>query len=351
MTNTRAAVGVQRLIRRLFACLGVVVLGAALAGCESSGSIFGANPLTAATPEPVAAAPTKATLSFAPIVGAPTDVSSKLSGSVVSAVSSKNVPVASGSSGKPDYTVHGFLVAAAESAGTKISYIWDVRGPDGNRAHRISGEEIIQGKPAKDPWTKVDQAVIDKIAGNTSTQLAAWVPTKAPAASTAAVAQAPAAGATTTPQPVSLSTPSTASNSGKLVDGQVVAATPAAAAGGKFGTIVPAVVGAPGDGASSLTQAIQRQLSTNGVALTQTPGPSAYTVQGRVQMGPPTNGKQAIKIEWQVLDPAGKRVGAVTQNNVVPQGSLDGPWGRVAEAAAGAAAKGILKLLPNKGVN
>lgn len=329
--------------------MAIVILGASLAGCES-GSLFGGNTLAGASTEPAATAqPSKATLAFAPVVGAPADVSTKLSGSVISAVSNKNVPVASGAGGKSDYTVHGFLVAAAESTGTKISYIWDVRGPDGNRAHRITGEEIVKGKPAKDPWTQVDQAVIDRIASNTSAQLAAWVPTKLPAPTT--VAQAPA-GATTPAQPISLNAPSSASSGAKLVDGQVVASAPSAAPAGKFGTLVPAVVGAPGDGATSLTAAIQRQLSTNGIALAQAPGPTAYTVQGRVQMGPPSNGKQAIKIEWQVLDPAGKKVGTVSQNNVVPQGSLDGPWGRVAEAAAGAAAKGIIKLLPsNTGVN
>lgn len=342
----------QGLSRRLSAGIAIIVLGATLAGCES-GSIFGGNPLAGVGPEPVtAAAPAKATLAFAPLIGAPADVSTKLNSSVMSAVSGKNVPVASGTNAAADYTVRGYLVAATEKTGTKLSYIWDVTDATGKRAHRITGEEVVQGKPSKDPWAQVDQAVIDRIASNTSTQLAAWVPLKQPVAlATTAVAQAPSStGAATAAQPVSLAGAS-AAGSAKLVDGQIVAPTPVSATAGKFGTLVPAVVGAPGDGSSALTAAIQNQLSTQGVALTQTPGPTAYTVQGRVQMGPPANGKQAIKIEWNVLDPVGKKVGTVSQNNVVPQGSLDGPWGRVAEAIAGGAAKGIIKLLPKTGVN
>jgi hypothetical protein len=36
----------------------------------------------------------------------------------------------------------------------------------------------------------------------------------------------------------------------------------------------------------------------------------------------------------------------VSQQNTIPKGSLNGPWGAIADAAAGAAADGIVKLLP-----
>ena len=54
--------------------------------------------------------------------------------------------------------------------------------------------------------------------------------------------------------------------------------------------------------------------------------------------------KQNVRIDWVVLDPSGQRVGTVSQNNNVPKGSLDGPWGAIADTAAGAAADGIVKL-------
>jgi hypothetical protein len=111
--------------------------------------------------------------------------------------------------------------------------------------------------------------------------------------------------------------------------------------------VVPAVTGAPGDGTSSLTAAIKRELANKGIAVAERASPSAYRVEGAVTMGEPREGKQAIQIEWVVKDPQGKRLGTVSQKNDIPEGSLDGAWGRTAEQAAGAAVQGIFKLLPS----
>jgi hypothetical protein len=69
-------------------------------------------------------------------------------------------------------------------------------------------------------------------------------------------------------------------------------------------------------------------------------------VEGNVILGAGRDGKQAIQIEWVVRDPHGKKLGTVSQKNDIPEGSLDGAWGRVADQAANAAVQGILKLLP-----
>ena len=45
-------------------------------------------------------------------------------------------------------------------------------------------------------------------------------------------------------------------------------------------------------------------------------------------------------------DPQGKKLGTVSQKNEIAEGSLDGPWGKIADQAAGAAVQGIVKLLP-----
>ena len=111
-------------------------------------------------------------------------------------------------------------------------------------------------------------------------------------------------------------------------------------------TIVAPVSGAPGDGTKSLTAAIKKRLYAKGVKLATVPTGNTYTVKGTVSVTDGSGGKQSIRIDWQVLDPNGKRVGTVSQQNNIPKGSLDGPWGAVADAAAGAAADGIIKLLP-----
>ncbi len=115
--------------------------------------------------------------------------------------------------------------------------------------------------------------------------------------------------------------------------------------------MVPSVVGAPGDGGVALTSAIQRELTRSGIALTDTPSANTYKVEGKVVVGEGQNGKQPIQIDWNVKDPKGKKLGTVSQKNEIPQGSLDGAWGKTADAAASAAAQGIVKLLPQTKVN
>jgi hypothetical protein len=116
--------------------------------------------------------------------------------------------------------------------------------------------------------------------------------------------------------------------------------------------LVPAVTGAPGDGSKSLAAAIQRELSGRGVTVSERAAPGAYRVEGTVVMGKAEGGKQAISIEWLVRDPQGKKLGTVSQKNEIAEGSLDGPWGKVADQAAGAAVQGIVKLLPQgKAIN
>ncbi len=110
--------------------------------------------------------------------------------------------------------------------------------------------------------------------------------------------------------------------------------------------MVPSVTGAPGDGSVALTSAIQRELARSGIALADKASAQTYRVEGKVIVGEGKEGKQPIQIDWNVKDPQGKKLGTVSQKNEIPQGSLDGAWGKTADAAAAAAAQGILKLLP-----
>ena len=113
-------------------------------------------------------------------------------------------------------------------------------------------------------------------------------------------------------------------------------------------TQVRAVRGAPGDGRISLTNALKGELKRNGIKLSNTKVAGGYTVTGSVKLDNLPNNKQKVNIVWKVLDANGNRVGTVSQNNVIPNGSLNGAWGATAKAAASAAAKGIVKLLPGK---
>jgi hypothetical protein len=47
-----------------------------------------------------------------------------------------------------------------------------------------------------------------------------------------------------------------------------------------------------------------------------------------------------------VLGPDGNQLGVTRQTKDIRQGSFDKAWGKAAEAAAGAAAQDIVKLIP-----
>jgi hypothetical protein len=61
---------------------------------------------------------------------------------------------------------------------------------------------------------------------------------------------------------------------------------------------------------------------------------------------PAAKGKETIVIVWVVLGPDGNQLGVTRQTKDVRKGSLDKTWGKAADAAAGAAAQDIAKLIP-----
>ena len=280
-------------------------MGGLLSG---AGSLFGGSPKIA----------------VAPIIGAPESVTKELTQALIVAGNDRNLTLMPGTEGA-NYTLRGYLLAAPERQGSKISYIWDVTDAEGTRVTRVSGEEIASRGTSSNPWRGVDDKVIRSIANNTTSQLAADLP-GGRSASSPSVAAAPAAtttAATTTaaaPKPAPAPKPS--------------------------GVVVAAVSGAPGDGSRSLATALKKKLYADGVKLVNGTSGNVYTVKGIVKLTDAGGGKEKIQIDWRVLDPNGKRLGTVSQQNTIPKGSLNGPWGAIADAAAGAAADGIVKLLP-----
>ncbi len=108
------------------------------------------------------------------------------------------------------------------------------------------------------------------------------------------------------------------------------------------------VVGAPGDGDQALTSALGRQLEARGLKLAAAVQANVYEVQGTVRIAPGTKGKESVTIVWVVLGPDGVQLGVTRQTKDVRKGSLDKRWGKAAEAAAGAAAEDIAKLIPRE---
>lgn len=248
-------------------------------------------------------------------------------------MTSQNIRVANSPTDKAEYTLRGYVVSSLDKKTNKvkISYIWDVTDAAGKGVHRVSGEESVPAAKSQDPWTAVTPAVVQSISSKTVASLSSWLP----AHSSPAVAHNAMPSPTPTSAPPPAAPPTqTASITGSIAKPGVVSAR------------VPSVAGAPGDGSSSLSGALRRELARNGVTLTDGASRTTYTVTGKVALGAAKDGMQPISIDWNVTDPDGKKLGTVSQKNSVPQGSLDGSWGKTADAAAAAAAQGIVKLLP-----
>jgi len=268
-------------------------------------------------------------MDLAPIVGAPPNVATELAQELVTAGEQNKLTLTPEGSGSP-YTLRGYLLATNEKKGSKISYILDVADSKGQRVTRVSGEQLVPSRRGSDPWSGVDSEVLRSLAAKITSELAASL-----------------SGGRASP-PVA-STPPPSPGSSPSARAPAAAASPAPVARAPKGpvtTMVSPVSGAPGDGSKSLTAAIKKRLYAKGIKLTSVQSDNTYTVKAVVSVKDASGGKENVRIDWQVLDPSGKRVGTVSQQNTIPKGSLNGPWGPIADAAAGAAADGIIKLLP-----
>lgn len=383
VTCLMASCSVKKLIMPLLG--GFLALG--LAGCESSflsssssDDVVSPTATVAADGAPVSQ---QKPIALAPVIGAPAKVSTKMNELLTASASQRSLTVVPPK--EAEYTVRGYLVAAPDQQGTKLSYIWDISDKSNGRRKRLQGDELIAGKKGGDPWALVDDAAIQRVADKTADDLVNWLATEgqggavasaggdssnatasantssnAPVTTAAAPANEPQQQRQRRPQPQPqlqaaapqavqpAPQPQAAAPVQPKPDNAVLAAQTPTASTDSGGTVavVPAVTGAPGDGEQSLTEAMRRYLRQAGVKLVDNGGPNAYTVRGSVQMGNAEGGQQPITIRWLVVDPSGKAMEkAVVQRNKVPEGSLDGSWGQVADLAASEAARSVAKLL------
>ncbi|HWB46080.1 MAG TPA: hypothetical protein VG900_11625, partial [Hyphomicrobiaceae bacterium] len=201
---------------------------------------------------------------------------------------------------------------------------------------RITGEEVVAANPSKDPWAALTPAVAQSIADKAANSFLTWLPNQNPSAAVASSTTIHPAGdarpAAPATQAIATAPQASTEATGSINRGLVNAA------------LVPAVTGAPGDGNTSLAAAMRRVLAKEGVP-TANNGKGAYSVRGKVTMSQPANGEQDIKIEWHVYDGHGSFVAAVTQNNKIPAGRLDGAWGSIADDAASGAAGKIKQVI------
>lgn len=317
-------------------CLVMAGLMVGLAGCGGSSDLatsLGLNSQKANTG--LQNGKSQQPIAVARLIGAPASLSPKLLGAIKSAGQKRNWVLTNDQS-KATYLLHGHFTAYPTKSGAKLSYIWDIKDRKGVHLHRVLGSEAIKGKKTSNGWSLVNDTVIASVGDAAGEKLNGWFLKQAPAGQIKPV--------NTLDGPKRIAAIEKR-DKGMPEDPLVTGAV--SKRDGPLFTYVKPVQGAPGDGRISLTNALRRELKKNGIALSNKGVQGGYTVQGLVKLQKPYQEKQKIEIVWNVFDGKGNKVGTVSQRNNVPIGSLNGAWGPTAVAAASAAAKGIVKLLPN----
>jgi hypothetical protein len=108
---------------------------------------------------------------------------------------------------------------------------------------------------------------------------------------------------------------------------------------------LPAITGAPGDGARSLDRALRAALEREGVVVAPDGAQAEFRVAGAVATAPVGRAQERIEITWTVSRADGLELGRVAQLNEIPRGSLNGLWGDVAVIVADQAAQGVAEVI------
>ena len=152
-----------------------------LAGCTSpTGGNANLAPLTSDFGQPAQTSKAPVNMSkvrnyklfIAPIIGAPLEVVTPLSLRFDTIVKTQSITLAANMETDADYILKGYFSNLTENNQTTVLYVWDVMDKQGNRVHRLQGQEKVSGKNG---WSAVSATVMSKIADDTMADYFRWV--------------------------------------------------------------------------------------------------------------------------------------------------------------------------------
>jgi hypothetical protein len=150
----------------------------ALGGCSSSG-----------LPGAFSGAGGQArTIAFESIDGPPETVFKNLVRELNQEAQAQQISVVSRES-TAAYRIRGYVAAHVQGKKTTISWVWDVYDADRQRAMRLTGEEV--GTTSRNAWNAADDQVLNRIARDGMTRLAAFLADPSAPAPSAPPAQSP----------------------------------------------------------------------------------------------------------------------------------------------------------------
>ena len=113
------------------------------------------------------------TIRFLPIIGAPVEAVTPLSRQLGAEARARGLAIKGSTDTSANYILKGYLSAFEDGPQITVSYVWDVLNGNGERLHRIQGNESTPLK-AGDPWTAVPASVMQKIANETMEEFSSW---------------------------------------------------------------------------------------------------------------------------------------------------------------------------------
>ena len=241
-------------------------------------------------------------ISIEPIVGQPEAATAKLAAALAKALLQRDIPASDTTTSLGSYHLYGRLIQSLAFHGsTTVTAEWRHYDPDG----KAIGEHNAKLEASTADWDAGAAAPVDRLAAASAEAIAPMIAQESPKATPAKeVKEGP--GIRVAVQPLS---------------------------------------GAPGDGGKSLAAAMTAILRQQELGIVKNNEKPDLTIGGEVDVTPVKAGKQHVKILWRVRRADGAEVGTIGQENDVPKGMLEGPWGDLAYSIAIAAGDGVLQVI------
>ena len=234
---------------------------------------------------------------IAPIAGEPAAVAARLGAATATALLKHDIPASDKTTSLGSYQLYGRLVESRPERGTaSLTAYWRLY----DAAGRTVGEHSAQIEGEAGEWEAGATPPIERLAGLSADALAPLLEEEAPVEATA---------------------------------------------GGRTRIAIREISGAPGDGAKSLAAAVAAVLQRQELEVVGKDQPADLYLDGEVSVTPAKPKQQHVKIVWHVGRVGGAEIGTVGQENDVPGGLLDGPWGDLAYSVATAAGDGLMQLV------
>jgi len=269
-------------------------------------------------------------ISIAPIEGGPPAAASKLGAAVASALVKHDIPASDRTTNLTSYLLYGRLEAQRPRSGQEtVAAHWQLQDASG----RLVGERTTRLEAPVKTWETGADAVIARLAEASAAEIAPLLADEPPpgAETVAGLAEAPGGKA-------------------EAVAPRAEAAAAKTNEAGRTRIAIRPLSGAPGDGAKSLANAIATVLKRQDLTVIDNANAKADVIlDGQVTVATVKPDKQHVKIVWHVRRADGVEVGTVGQENDVPKGMLDGPWGDVAYSVAIAGADGLMQVIARAG--